>query len=336
LIIGFSPTVSYSCNDCNAVCCRTEYKLPLFDSEYNHYSKFFPIVNPFLLKNFDNNSRTSHWLLRTDSCFFLVNNSICSIHSKTGKQLKPLVCQVYPLTFWKIDCNDEQNVLAYLYPCKGLKWVEPIENQIKDINLTFLNVENKFETYFGDQIDLYNPYENIRIERINEAHKNLITLKKNQWNWVEVINTHTHHWRRLGLNNIRDLLFTTLNKSLNVDNNSWLNYLISTYHWLTFNPNLLILEENISTLIRLLAVSWGNEMVSLIKVPFNNGGYPIKNEMKERESHFYEQIAWGMIQIITLEWWEDIEVLIENKFSESWKKTLAELISLKNKYLFSN
>jgi len=322
LILGFSPTVGYSCEDCFAVCCRSEYKLPLFNNEYEIYVESRSIA-PFLLKNSDKQVKNSHWLLRTDSCLFLTNSKQCSLHQKT-KNIKPLVCQVYPLIFWK----EIPEVLAYVFPCKGLTWVAPYEHRIKNQEEIYAKIINTFNFYFGDQIDEENhPYKNILFERVLYEQTRLAELENNNWNWLQLIDRLTPKFRQYELSEIQQMLFQTLNNPLIINSLNWVEYQRSAFHWLTFNPNLLVLNDFFSIILRLLAISWGTEMLRLTDIDYD---IPHKN-INIDIIQISEQITWGMIQIFTNDWWKDFFPLIETKFPILWKKNVNNLSKLKKK-----
>lgn len=161
MIRGFSRLTGYDCFSCHFKCCSTEYDLPLFLNEREILLQKYQSVSFFIQSKNEGNQ-----LIRGDSCPFLTSKGLCILHKTKDK---PLVCRSYPLIFWKIN---PELILCWIYPCRGngFQWIADSDHQISDQSLNNLveEVRNRFEEYWGDQIDRENPFSGISLKRIQK------------------------------------------------------------------------------------------------------------------------------------------------------------------------
>lgn len=82
---------------------------------------------------------------------------------------KPLICQTYPLVFWKVK---PELILAWIYPCRGdgFRWKANDELKITDREIQALigKISNEFKNYWGEEVDRENPFSKISVARIYE------------------------------------------------------------------------------------------------------------------------------------------------------------------------
>ncbi len=161
MIRGFSSQTGYNCSDCQFKCCSTEYDLPLFPNERDTLHQNHPSVSFFI-----QSKNTGDRLIRGDCCPFLTSRGLCILHDSHDK---PLICQTFPLIFWKIN---PELTLCWIYPCRGngFQWIASSNHQISDQKLNDLlsKAQNRFKSYWGDQIDGENPYSGVSHERIQQ------------------------------------------------------------------------------------------------------------------------------------------------------------------------
>jgi len=161
IIRGFSSDTGYSCRECHSKCCATDYDLPLFPQETETLKQKYPFCEVFL-----HSSPKGDWLLRGDKCPFLDSKGLCLLHDT---QNKPLICQIYPLIFWKAKSN---LILTWINPCRGngFRWMSEPDNRITDQEIKRLIGISRplFKNYIGEQIDTQNPYKRIPMSRIDE------------------------------------------------------------------------------------------------------------------------------------------------------------------------
>ncbi|MHA1973804.1 MAG: YkgJ family cysteine cluster protein [Candidatus Hodarchaeales archaeon] len=164
MIRGFSELSGINCLECHYKCCASEYKLPLTTKEEKYIRHKFPSYRLFLEKH-----EGKQFLLRGNKCPFLTNTGLCELHQT---EYKPLVCQTYPLIFWKYNPNE---VLVWLNPCRGdgFRWI--IEKELrfsnKEIEDTIIKINDKYNVYWGEEIDHTNPYEGIRKKRLEQERE---------------------------------------------------------------------------------------------------------------------------------------------------------------------
>jgi Fe-S-cluster containining protein len=161
LIRGFSPSTGFDCFRCHLKCCATEYGLPILEIENKVFRKEYNFAKIFIQPSLNRSL-----LLRGDSCPFLDSNGLCILHDTSNK---PLICQTYPLIFWKVDPD---LILVWLNPCRGngFQWVAEKKDQITDIRINDLVFRTKdyFQNYWGESIDKENPFINISKDRIHQ------------------------------------------------------------------------------------------------------------------------------------------------------------------------
>ena len=160
-IRGFSLKTGYNCVQCHLKCCSTEYSLPLLSNEEKILSKNYPAYQTFFDKK-----KSKSYLVRGDRCIFLDNRGLCVLHDIN---LKPLACEIYPLIFWKINQNE---ILVWLNPCRGhgFSWVAQRQFQISNskINSILTKSTPYFHEYWGEDLDINNPFSSISKQRIEE------------------------------------------------------------------------------------------------------------------------------------------------------------------------
>ncbi|MFW9778278.1 MAG: hypothetical protein ACFFE8_05425 [Candidatus Heimdallarchaeota archaeon] len=84
-----------------------------------------------------------------------------------------MVCKTFPLIFWKIS---PEEYLAWIYPCgrgSGFQWIIEPEKRIEDdlISEMYGMARNHFNSFWGEQIDHENPFDEISIERVKKEQR---------------------------------------------------------------------------------------------------------------------------------------------------------------------
>lgn len=284
MIRGFSNRTGYNCLECHFKCCSSEYELPLFPHEVKTLSQNHPFLFLFL-KSTTNGEK----LTRGDSCPFLTSNGKCILHATPEK---PLVCQTYPLIFWRIKPG---LLLSWIHPCRGngFQWVAEPQHQITDQNLNELiyKVQNYFKNYWGEQIDRTNPYKDIQYDRIEAETKffsnnrpDLITKM------TEVVDSDSS-------STFIHTLKTELNSKF--DQNDLRDIINAVLHWLSWSPVGLQLTFFNSKLIFLVAAMWIEFMASpsLFQLPLNLN--------RER---YLQQLGSFLSTAILPSFWSQIEI----------------------------
>ncbi|UCG01608.1 MAG: YkgJ family cysteine cluster protein [Candidatus Heimdallarchaeota archaeon] len=242
IIRGFSEFTSYNCAHCHSKCCATEYDLPLFPHESDKLCKNYE-YSSFFIQSTDRGKR----LIRGDSCPFLTSQGLCLLHNT---QNKPLMCQVYPLILWRIKPDI---YLCWIHPCRGngFQWLGGHDHQITDHYLTELivNVQNYFESYWGDQIDLENPFTDVSYKRVQQEfsffkqRRNVILVDKiTEVNESGDFSDYFH--------SIREVLRPS---SQHPELNTVINAVL---HWLSWSPVSLKLTFPNSKVIFMIAAMW--------------------------------------------------------------------------------
>lgn len=161
MIRGFSKLTGFYCLNCHYKCCASEYDLPLFQDEKNNICEKYSYLLPYFQRK-----NSLFFLKRGDGCPFLTPEGKCSLHHTS---YKPLTCQTYPLIFWKVD---RDNLLVWVNPCRGnsFHWVAEQEYRIKnkDIEDLIAKTSNRYNSYWGEEIDHNNPFQKIKRERIDQ------------------------------------------------------------------------------------------------------------------------------------------------------------------------
>ena len=318
--------MGYDCSNCKSICCQNEYKLPLLEFEEDLLIETFPYLNPLIMKEAKRNS----WLLRSNSCILLDDSGKCSIQSELGYDKKPLVCKIYPLIYWK--CT-ENIVLAYVYPCKGMKWVNLSNNDDFDylkIKENYFKYKNYFKMILADQIDEENIFTYVTKEDLLNSNELMNKIKDNNYNLIDLIYNYQTSWKSFNLISLPLLILNNLNKfDLEREDfiNLWKKYEISLFTWLFFNPFFLVVEKEISLLVCLLGLFWGkNLLYHQLSVLENFQLNPAKISI------IFESIAWGIVEIVTPKWWMNLNTFINRYHSENENKLKKEVEKLK-KYL---
>ncbi len=238
IIRGFSPATGYFCLECLSKCCATEYELPLLAQETEILRQEYPFCNIFI-----HHSVEGSWLLRGDRCPFLNSKGLCILHNTPNK---PLICQIYPLIFWKVKPD---LILAWINPCRGngFQWISNPNNRITDqeierlLNKSQLNYKN----YMGEQIDKQNPFNDIPMKRLDE-----------ELTFFDSIDTNDL------LNEIKNLNLVpqSLERILLLTEDSTIKEMVAimnaVIYWLCWSPVGLQLSFNHSKLLFLVAAIW--------------------------------------------------------------------------------
>lgn len=318
MLIGFSPTVGYSCVGCRAVCCRSDYKLPLFTEEKLFYEEHVRHARPFISKEKQNEPK--HSLLRTDSCLFL-EDGLCSLHTTFGPASKPLVCQVYPLIFWKMPPNGIPFV--YIYPCRGFRWVAPPEHRVtqKSVGEVYDRTKNSFKTFFADQVDDYNSFEGISASRLTEAQEDLPYLQfgsshpPSDLRWIDKT------WDSIGLVRTKKCVGDILGTDLPEGVRQWTEYHNSVCHWLLFAPFMLTLEHKVASVLTLTGLAVAKQQLLL--------SYSNNPELTSKTlNQLLEQVAWGAAKAVTSEGWNTVIQLTQHQFPPHWAGVAKELMKV--------
>lgn len=304
MLRGFSRLTSYNCTQCHHKCCATEYDLPLFPEEASLLSRNYPFVS-FFIKS----SKSIHWLLRGDSCPFLTSLGLCELHNT---QYKPLSCQIYPLIFWKTNLDE---TIAWINPCRGtgFNWVSDRTHLISDQHLDNLydRVKNRFSSYWGEKIDINNPFERISQERIREE----IDLFKhtNELNLVQKMAELDYSA------NFKSLLnHLTSNDPLKIDLNKIINAVVQ---WLCWSPVGLQLTFFNAKIIIFTAAMW---------ITLNSDSIFPNNNNSNNQKRFLQQIGSFLATAISPSFWNQVEngtqIVILRKFAVQTQKILTGTI----------
>jgi Fe-S-cluster containining protein len=238
IIRGFSLNTGYSCQECHSKCCATDYDLPLFLQEVEVLKQKYAFCEVFL-----HSTPKGNWLLRGDKCLFLTTKGLCLLHNT---QNKPLICQIYPLIFWKVRSD---LMLTWINPCRGngFRWIANPDNRITDQEIERLISKSRllFKNYIGDQIDKHNPYKKIPMSRITE-----------ELSFFDNIDTSDLYSEIRKMNIIPPYLcefFLPIKESPTEEMTAIMNAVI---HWLCWSPVGLQLSLNHSKLLFFIAASW--------------------------------------------------------------------------------
>ncbi|MFX1506681.1 MAG: YkgJ family cysteine cluster protein [Promethearchaeota archaeon] len=303
IIRGFSKFTSYNCAHCHHKCCATEYNLPLFPHESENLLKNYKYSSIFIRSINDVEK-----LIRGDSCPFLTSHGLCLLHDT---QNKPLICQIYPLILWKIKPDV---FLCWIHPCRGngFQWVSRDEYHITDQFLShqIKNVQNHFESYWGDQIDLENPFTDVAYERVQQ-----------ELEFFEQDSDSDLYKKFSRINdsgNFADFFHTLSEDFIPSSPDLELKKVIhAVLHWLSWNPVSLKLTLPNSKLIFSIAALWiefhGSFILSHVHNPVNY------------ERHL-QQLGSFLATSVTPAFWSHLEGFDQNesirKFSTQVRKIL--------------
>lgn len=263
IIRGFSKLSAYNCTHCHSKCCATEYDLPLFPHESENLCRNYKQVSIFI-QSTDEGKR----LIRGDSCPFLTSQGFCLLHNT---QYKPLMCQTYPLILWKIRPDI---ILCWINPCRGdgFQWIIRDDNQITDhyLNNLVKNVQNYFTSYWGDQIDLENPFAGVPYERV---HQEINFFKKSSTTdlMAKIIEVNNSG----GFSNVIAAFKEALIQSS--PHQELKKVVNAVLHWLSWSPVSLKLDFTYSKIIFLVAAMWiefhGSLALFHVKKPLDRERY---------------------------------------------------------------
>ncbi|UCE14950.1 MAG: YkgJ family cysteine cluster protein [Candidatus Heimdallarchaeota archaeon] len=304
MIRGFSNRTGYNCFECHFKCCSSEYDLPLFPHEVKNLRQNHPFVFLFL-KSTTNGEK----LTRGDSCPFLRSNGECILHATPEK---PLVCQTYPLIFWRIKPG---LLLSWIHPCRGngFRWITEPKHQITEHVLNSLGhkVQNYFKNYWGEQVDRNSPYTDISYDRIieesrffsNNSSLDLITKM------IKLVDSDS------SLSFIYTLRVDLNSKS---EQRELLDVINAVLHWLSWSPVGLQLTFINSKLILLVAAMWIEFTVSssLFQLPTNLN--------RER---YLQQIGSFLSTAILPSFWSQIEIQTHSDPVRNFSRCVRKILS---------
>lgn len=243
MIRGFSKRTGIDCFQCQHKCCATEYELPLLPSEAQYLRLVYPVSSWFMKQ-----TESREFLIRGDSCIFLTTQGYCTLHN-TKK--KPLICEIFPLIFWKISSDE---YLSWIHPCgrgSGFQWVIEPDNWISDdqIDHLYQKARSHFNSSWGEQIDQKNPFDEISMERVQQEQKFFQSIDENQLSEKFVL---------FGEKNLSSELLTSLISLYreNPDQRDLIEFETAVLHWLSWSPTGLQLTFLNAKLIFLTAALW--------------------------------------------------------------------------------
>ncbi|MFX1252138.1 MAG: hypothetical protein ACFFCZ_11080 [Promethearchaeota archaeon] len=322
IIMGFHSSVRYECQSCHIKCCAKDYSLSLINNEASWLSENCPdaatLINKEILEKVGGEKQMQFVLQRFDKCIFLTTDGLCELQKKF--QTKPFLCQLYPLIFAKFSSS---LILAYIYPCRGggFRWigqdVHPIIQEVKTVLEPHLSL---FDSYLADYIDVYNPYENVSITRIEKAQNLRDLLLQNPAEFYE------HISKQVSIS-FQQAIKEVLTQWLQVtppENLKRLEDLVSPIIWLLFNPKLLNLPEKQALKFYYFSITYGIilGLKLLPKSGVSKKQEPVKQEcipklftMAQNEQAatgaILEQVCWALIKTVENEFWIEIEQLKE-------------------------
>ncbi|MFX0015564.1 MAG: YkgJ family cysteine cluster protein [Promethearchaeota archaeon] len=255
IIRGFSSATGYFCLECHHKCCATEYELPLLPQETEILRQKYPFCNIFI-----HHSVEGSWLLRGDRCPFLNSHGLCILHNTPNK---PLICQIYPLIFWKMKPD---LILVWINPCRGngFQWIANPDNRISDQELERLLSKSQlnYKNYLGEQIDKQNPFNNIPMKRLSE-----------EISFFDRIDIHDLRNEIKNLNLVPQSLERFLLQTEDSTIKEMATIINAVIYWLCWSPVGLQLSFNHSKLLFLVAADWvdfvNQEILSQSVLPLN-------------------------------------------------------------------
>ena len=248
-------------------------------------------------------------VIRGDSCPFLTSQGLCLLHNTENK---PLICQIYPLIIWKIK---PEKFLCWIHPCRGngFQWVSRDEFQIRDsfLNDQIKNIQNYFESYWGDQIDLENPFMDISYERVQQEQEFFEQKRKidlfEKFSRINCSGNFTNFFHSVR----EDLTTSSPDRELK-------KVIQAVLHWLSWSPVGLKLTLPNSKLIFSIAALWiefhGSFILSHVQNPVNHERY-------------LQQLGSFLATSVTPAFWSHLEIFNQNesirKFSTQVRKILS-------------
>lgn len=303
IIRGFSKQSAYNCAHCHSKCCTTEYDLPLFPHESENLCRNYRYSSVFI-KSTDEGKK----LIRGDSCPFLTSQGFCLLHNT---QNKPLICQTYPLILWRVKPDI---YLCWIYPCRGngFQWIIRDDNQITDhyLNDLIAKVQNYFASYWGDQIDLENPFIGVSYERVQQEINFFEEVGE-----ADLLTKITEIVDSEDFSNVVDTFKEALSQSSQYQELK--KVINAVIHWLSWSPVSLKLTFINSKIIFLVAAMWiefhGSLTLSHVQKPL------------DRERHV-QQLGSLLATSVMPSFWNQVEnnvqVELIRKFSIRVRKVL--------------
>lgn len=303
IIRGFADNTEIKCSSCHHKCCATEYMLPLLPDEARKIKKQNPNFNNLI---YEIDSR--EYLLRGNSCPFLAESGKCTIHEQ---DYFPLACQVYPLILWK---PTKDLVVVWIDPCfgHGFKWYSDkySDSQFRISDYRIRKIVEKADPFFtefwGDDIDVQNPYKDISLERIRQEEKFVIQ----NISLENILNPDR-------ITEIIEMEYFLLLMELSSIDTIWLGAkslgeaIKPVLHWLSWSPVGLSLSFQNSKFIFLLALCLILELDS-----FQN----------ERTDNYINQVASFLAQAITPLFWKQIKTVIGKDERKKFLKRQTKIL----------
>ncbi len=336
VIMGFHPSVKYKCQSCHLKCCAKDYSLSLINNEATWLSENCPdavsLISKEVLEKVGGEKQTHFVLQRFDKCIFLTTDGLCELQKKFQK--KPFLCQLYPLIFAKFSSS---LILAYIYPCRGggFRWTgQDVHSQdyqiIQEMKAILEPHLSLFHSYLADYIDVYNPYENVPITRIEKVRDLRDLLLQDPTKFYDNISKEVSLSFQQATRGVitQWLQVNSFKKLRGVEN------LVSPIIWLLFNPKILNLPEKqalefyyfsitygIILGLKLLSESWVNKKQECIPKLFKMA----QNEDTATVA-ILEQVCWALIKTVESEFWVELEKLKELREFKKIKRFIQEMV----------
>ncbi|MFX1515542.1 MAG: YkgJ family cysteine cluster protein [Promethearchaeota archaeon] len=300
IIRGFSANTGYSCQECHSKCCATDYNLPLFLQEAKALKQKYPFSEIFLYS-----SPKGDWLLRGDRCPFLNSKGLCLLHNTESK---PLICQIYPLIFWKVKSN---LFLVWINPCRGngFRWIAKPDNRITDqeIENLILRSRHLFKNYIGEQIDHQNPYRKIPMSRFDEELTFFDKIDTSDLlSEIKEMNIIPH--------SLYETIFPTKEPAIE-EMSAILNAVIS---WLCWSPVGLQLSFNHSKVVFFIAASWIDTITSPILA---------QTDLSLNHDQFLQQMGSFLATAVLPTFWRHMVLKTENKRLKKLVKNVYKVLN---------
>ncbi|MFX0065002.1 MAG: hypothetical protein ACFFC7_22735 [Candidatus Hermodarchaeota archaeon] len=341
VIMGFHPSVRYQCQSCQLKCCAKDYSLSLINNEATWLSENCPdianLISKEVLEKVGGGKQTQFVLQRFDKCIFLTTDGLCELQKKFQK--KPFLCQVYPLIFAKFSSS---LILAYIYPCRGggFRWIsQDVHSQeyqiIQEMKAILESHLSRFHSYLADYIDVYNPYENVPITRIEKVRDLRDLLLQDPAKFYEAISKQVS----LSFKQATRGILTQWLQVNSFKNLRGIKNIVSPMIWLVFNPKLLNLPEKralefyyfsitygMMLGLKLLPESWVSEKQELLKQECIPKLFKTVQNEEAGTVAILEQISWALIKTVEREFWIELEQLKELREFKKIKKFIQEML----------